>query len=430
MYYLNYKYYRCNNCGFEMGLYVPPNIKNLDVLNCKICNSKIYHSKQIEKEWLNERDENGNRKRKIIWSTSLSECIKKASEYFKCKSNEINYIDATTKRIENINSIIGTRFSEIIAWKPTYNIDSKAIKIVTNANYVNGWLAINPIDKIIYDSEFNFWPLKYDKITKVLHRTCRSDLFIGELKLEPHNTVQLYLESKSDIDTVFDILHDDLPKSENEMYISIFFKSGDIAYNCQYVDVYCFNCNINVMNDAYCYIWKDDKYLNICDSVIRKGIKIKLDQIKYYRMIGDKYVTTEVSGGGGGGTSLAGAVVGGMITGGAGAVIGSRKSVESIQSKTTVHDDREVYIYSKDQTQILKFNSEMYEVLFQLLPEKKYETVLITTHQASAQPVESNNSTNNVDMKSKLIELKTMFEEDLITEEEYNRKRHELLEKI
>ena len=37
---------------------------------------------------------------------------------------------------------------------------------------------------------------------------------------------------------------------------------------------------------------------------------------------------------------------------------------------------------------------------------------------------------NNTDVKSKLKELKSMFEEDLITEEEYNSKRKELLNKL
>lgn len=42
----------------------------------------------------------------------------------------------------------------------------------------------------------------------------------------------------------------------------------------------------------------------------------------------------------------------------------------------------------------------------------------------------TNGIPNNTDIKSKLKELKTMFEEDLITEEEYNSKRKELLDKL
>ena len=40
----------------------------------------------------------------------------------------------------------------------------------------------------------------------------------------------------------------------------------------------------------------------------------------------------------------------------------------------------------------------------------------------------NNNSTGDTDVKSKLKELKSMYEEDLITEEEYNNKRKELLD--
>lgn len=421
-------YYKCNNCGYEVRI-SNYNRKNIVVFDCRICKSKMYYSKQIEREWLNERDEYGNKKRKIIWSTSPSKALKKASFYsFNCKSNELMDCDKTPKWIDIINSIFSTKFCKRVIWKPNYKIDSKAIKIVTEASDVNGWFAINPIDKIIYAREYNFFPLKYDKIISLTYRTIISSVPC-KLVLEPYHEVEIWLDlsKEENIELFLDALHNDLPKSENEMYITCFFKKNDISPKCIYSFTECFNDELKI---AGCFIWKDDKYLNICDTIIRNGIKIKLDQIKYYRMIGDKYVTTQVSGGGGGGTSIAGAVIGGIIAGGAGAVIGSRKSVEPIQITSSEDDDRTVLIYSKDQTKILKFCDEIYEVLLELLPEKEYEIVINSAKQVPVQPVISNNSTDYVDMRSKLKQLKAMFEEDLITEEEYNRKRQELLGKI
>ena len=49
------------------------------------------------------------------------------------------------------------------------------------------------------------------------------------------------------------------------------------------------------------------------------------------------------------------------------------------------------------------------------------------TEQQEQQPTQSNNP---FDIKSKLQQLKSMYEEDLITEEEYNNKKQELLSQI
>lgn len=422
-------YYKCNNCNFEMILH-GQNIKYPAVPVCKNCKSKMHYSKRIEKAWLNEKDNNGKKKRIKIWSTNQSECIKKACLYFKCNANEIDFFHITPQWLKFINGFLEENFCRIFAWKPSYNIDSKAIKIVTDASDVNGWIAVNPTDKIIYEPVgLCVINIKYKEIISL-----KSESSTGyELKLKTYDesdqyyTFRIYFLGNNNVDVLVDVLYNDLPISENEMYITCFFKKSDIPPNSYLSSTSSLNDELKIQG---CFIWKDDKYLNICDDDWRNGIKIKLDQIKYYRIIGDKYVTTDVSGGGGGGTSLAGAIVGGVIAGGAGAVVGSRKSVESIQSKSTVHDNRTVYIYSKDQTRILKFSFGIYQQLLELLPEKEYEIVINTAQQVPAQPVVSNNSVDTADTRSKLKELKSMFEEDLITEEEYNRKRQELLRKI
>lgn len=59
----------------------------------------------------------------------------------------------------------------------------------------------------------------------------------------------------------------------------------------------------------------------------------------------------------------------------------------------------------------------------------KYEEFM-KKQQSKSEPENNDNNKNNTDIKSKLKELKSMFEEDLITEEEYNNKKQELLSKM
>ena len=77
-----------------------------------------------------------------------------------------------------------------------------------------------------------------------------------------------------------------------------------------------------------------------------------LDKIVYFREIGDVQYTTEISGGKvtGGGSSIGGAVVGGLLAGDAGAIIGSRKKIESegITTNVVEHDSRQVVLKLTD----------------------------------------------------------------------------------
>ena len=77
-----------------------------------------------------------------------------------------------------------------------------------------------------------------------------------------------------------------------------------------------------------CGLGKKEDKLCMLDMDKCQGIDILIDKIKYFRLIGQKYVTTEITGGG---SSLKGAVIGGMIAGDVG-VVGSRKAVDEVKS--------------------------------------------------------------------------------------------------
>lgn len=413
-------YYKCKKCGFERLLNLP-NAKDFVIISCPECGEEIIYSEQIEKEWINETDENGNRIRVDFKGIDEQHCVSEACAYFKCERNKLDYCIIRWKSF----------FSSftIRAWKAVPNITSKDVMIILDSSNSNGWIAINPIDKIItkpIDVIASLSPvhIKYNKVESVSYYNssgsiCCTVKFNSSQKIFPG----FVPSCANNVDILIDTLFNDLPQSENEMYISCFFKKEDIPSNRKICHIEIDNIDIN-FGDS-CFIWKDADYLSICNTVIRNGMKIKLSDIKYYRIVGDKYITTEVTGGGGGGSSIKGAIIGGIIAGEAGAIIGSRIPVESVKSSSSVHDKQNVLMYSNDSSVILKFNSKVYDVLLNLIPEKEYEYTIL-----EAKETNQNTISDTIDIKSKLKELKSMFEEDLITEEEYNSKKQEILGKM
>lgn len=92
-------------------------------------------------------------------------------------------------------------------------------------------------------------------------------------------------------------------------------------------------------------------------------------QIMFFREVGSVQYTTSVNGGG---VNLAGAVVGGMVAGAAGAVIGSRQAVTS---STETHDDRKVVLKLNDGREKV-YDYKYYDYFIKLIPEKEYSFVM------------------------------------------------------
>lgn len=150
-------------------------------------------------------------------------------------------------------------------------------------------------------------------------------------------------------------------------------------------------------------------------------IKIPIDKVQYFAKEGDVQYTTQISGGGGGGSSLLGAVVGGAIAGEAGAIIGSRKKTTPITTTTNTHDTRKTILryYEGETLKVLSYEgTDMYEFLLKNIPEKDLLSVQLATQKMPKS------------VKDKLIELKSLHEEGLIDETEYNEKRVEILKQM
>lgn len=154
---------------------------------------------------------------------------------------------------------------------------------------------------------------------------------------------------------------------------------------------------------------------------------IPVSDIQYYSKEGDIQYTTKISGGGGGGSSISGAVVGGLIAGETGAVIGSRQKVQEVTSETVKHDSRRTLIrYYKDkQINVISYiGFEVYDYLLKKIPEKDLLTI-----QLEKKPVVREEQKSD-SIKDKLETIKQLYENDLITKEEYEQKRNEILSKI
>lgn len=145
-----------------------------------------------------------------------------------------------------------------------------------------------------------------------------------------------------------------------------------------------------------------------------------LDKIVYFREIGDVQYTTEISGGKvtGGGSSIGGAVVGGLLAGDAGAIIGSRKKIESegITTNVVEHDSRQVVLKLTDNE--LRFDIEIYDVFMDLIPEKEYTYIMATKSGKEEQ------KKSTVDQ---LKDAKEMLDAGMITKDEFAAIKAELL---
>lgn len=139
--------------------------------------------------------------------------------------------------------------------------------------------------------------------------------------------------------------------------------------------------------------------------------EIPINDIIYFEEKGSISYTSHTYGGG---SSATGAMIGGVLAGDAGAVVGSRKS---IQTSTIEHDTRETILKLKNG--IEKYPYKFYDFFCKLIPFKEFKTI-------QAQ----NLLANNTDKKSNLEDLKNLKELlDLgaITQEEFDLKKTELL---
>ena len=165
---------------------------------------------------------------------------------------------------------------------------------------------------------------------------------------------------------------------------------------------------------------------NIMQSRLGEGpdgflriLRIPVLNIQYFWRDGDVNVTQHVSGGG---VNMGGAIAGGILAGSAGAVIGSRVGTD-IKTETKSCDLRHVVLMYTDKdsaSQQVSIGDGAYEALMHLIPEKEYSQAVAL--KASTQRVPS--------IEDKLKQLKSLLDQNLITQDEYNAKRQDILNQL
>jgi len=173
-----------------------------------------------------------------------------------------------------------------------------------------------------------------------------------------------------------------------------------------------------------------DYYKKIEESRINfAGKHISLSNIQYFKVEGSEQYISEVSGGG---VNLRGAVAGGLLGGGAAAVIGSQLGTET-KTKVVKKDDRKVVIVYSKNDKLKVLNSESYDIeatvraLRKLIP-KKEESVFIGNKTVNNKTVRNKtvkgDSNSNFDDIKKFKEL---LDNGIITQEEFDAKKKQLL---
>lgn len=171
---------------------------------------------------------------------------------------------------------------------------------------------------------------------------------------------------------------------------------------------------------------------------ITSGRVIKAKNIEYFKFEGAAQYVSDVKGGG---ANLAGALYGSIIGGGAGAVVGSHLGTE-IKTDIIRKDDRQLFLcYYVDgvlkNEEIITDNIDyVLSLLREWMPDKEYSHV---TAQRSINPIVSK-ALPYVDSPkieehsppvrrsySELKELKELLDLGIITQEEFDRKKREIL---
>lgn len=139
---------------------------------------------------------------------------------------------------------------------------------------------------------------------------------------------------------------------------------------------------------------------------------IPISSIVYYTKDGDvKYTTrTESSG-----NNIKGAIVGGVIAGQAGAVIGSRGKTSTYTDK---HDSRCTIIKTENDEK--RYPISLYDGLVKIIPDKELTYIQVNG-------IRNRNASNKSSSIDLLREYKALLDEGIITKQEFETKKKELL---
>lgn len=227
---------------------------------------------------------------------------------------------------------------------------------------------------------------------------------------------------------IYDRIHEtyDIPYTAKRMKMLKFnnwiYPEGAEAFVWMYKDTLCI-LNLHMLES----IKKIISGINVdkMDFSKLELTEIMLNDVDYFFEAGEYSTHTKISGGGGGGSSLLGAVAGGVLFGGVGAIIGSRRRIDPITTELLVQDTRETILkyYINGDEYFIHFSANDIKKFNELIPSKKLNVV-----DKDEQSISISEPKNDVTSRlEKLIELN---KKGLINNHEYEEKRKEILDNI
>lgn len=188
---------------------------------------------------------------------------------------------------------------------------------------------------------------------------------------------------------------------------------------------------VNYLNETMkvALYWIDKETNELCFVSSNNSFTIDIDKIKMYTLDGSVRYNSIVKNDGKN-VSVSGAIIGSAIAGPAGMIIGATKDRNNITTEIEKTDERKVYIYYETENDNIKlltvdkvpwcnhFNFD--DFIRKELPTKS--DIYLSSNQ-----IEKN---DNNDIELTLARLKKMFEEGLISEEDYKLKKNEILSNL
>ena len=156
---------------------------------------------------------------------------------------------------------------------------------------------------------------------------------------------------------------------------------------------------------------------------------VDIDKIKMFTLDGSIRYNSIVKNSGKN-VSVSGAIIGSAIAGPAGMVVGATKDRNNITTELEKIDERKIYIYYETENENVKLLTVDKEPLcthFNFDDFIRKELPTKSDIYLSSNQIEKN---NNNDIESTLTRLKKMYEEGLISEEDYKLKKNEVLSKL
>lgn len=199
--------------------------------------------------------------------------------------------------------------------------------------------------------------------------------------------------------------------SDVDGYIRQYPSSNSLKRSCD-LAIWRDKDNLYINNLVSEESWTKTEYRLVTDTRFMR--KINFSNLVGFGYFGEIEEYTEISGGG---VSVGGAIIGGVIAGPVGAILNGRKQIKTEQK---TKDNRKLYLIIQEdgRTYNLLFENHYYETFLKLIPDKELNV---------KKNIEAN---NNIDIYSDIEKLATLKERGILTEEEFNIKKNELLNRI